>query len=592
MSGTRTGDAGEPAFPEFDRKFFESREDFTVVGTGALGGKALGLAAIKRMLESEWRAAAHPGITVGIPRLVVLATDVFDRFMDENGLHEIVRSGSSDDRLAHAFLRSSLPAGVVGDLRALVEQVRQPLAVRSSSRLEDERAHPLAGVYATKMTANDAMDPATRFQRLVEAVKYVYASTFFANARDARRALGCDADEHMAVVVQEVVGRRHADRFYPDVSGVARSWDFYAGRDARPEEGVASLALGLGKTIVDGGLTWTYSPARPRANPPVSAPRELLKLTQTRFWAVRMGPPPAYDPAAEDEYLVSAGLPEAEVDGVLASLVSTYDPLSDRLSPGIGASGPRVLTFAPLLVLESPPLNAALRDLLAMAERTLGGPAEIEFAVTLDPEGGPSARIGLVQSRPLAVGGEGFDVDDDALSAPGVIVASRLVLGNGASDDLQDVVYLKRDRFRFADSMRIAKDVEAVNHGIVRDGRQYVLVGFGRWGSSDPWLGLPVRWAQISGARAIVEATLPHAPVDPSQGSHFFHNLTSLGVSYFTVPGTDEAAIDWAWLDSRPAVTETEFVRHVRVAPPLRVEVDGRSRRGIIRVRDEAGGIR
>jgi len=583
MSEHAHGGPGRPAFPEFDRRFFESREDFTVIGAGGLGGKAMGLASIKRMLEAEWRAADHPDFEVGIPRLTVLATDHFDRFMDENALWDLARSGERDDRLAHAFQRAHLPAAVVGDLRALVESVRQPLAVRSSSLLEDALARPFAGVYATKMTPNDAHDPETRFRRLVEAIKFVWASTFFAGARDYLAVTGGPADEKMAVVIQEVVGRRHGERFYPDIAGVARSWNFYAGPGARPEEGVVSLALGLGKTIVDGGLCWSYAPTRPRANPPVGSARELLKLTQTKFWAVRMGKPPAWDPVAETEYLVHAELPDAEADGVLPPLVSTYDPASDRLSPGAGAAGARVLTFAPLLVLEQLGLNAIVRDLLALAERTLGAPAEIEFAVTLEPSRSPAGRVGFLQARPLLSAADGVEVDDAALAAPGVLVGSRAVLGNGVTDGLADVVYVKRERFRFADSRRVAEDVEALNHRLVAEGRGYVLVGFGRWGSSDPWLGPPVRWAQISGARAIVEAALPHAQADPSQGSHFFHNLTSFGVSYFTLRPDETQAVDWAWLDAQPPASETELVRHVRLAAPLRVEVDGRSGRGVIR---------
>ena len=583
MSEHAKGGAGGPPFPGFDRRFFESREDFSVIGSGSLGGKALGLASIQRMLEAEWRAADHPDFEVVIPRLTVLATDHFDRFMHENALWEIARSGEADERIAHAFQRANLPADVVGDLRALVEGVRQPLAVRSSSLLEDALGRPFAGVYATKMTPNDALDPATRFRRLTEAIKFVWASTFFAGARDYLAVTGEAAEEKMAVVIQEVVGRRHGERFYPDIAGVARSWNFYAGTGARPEEGVVSLALGLGKTIVDGGLAWSYAPSRPRANPPVGSARELLKVTQTKFWAVRMGKPPEYDPVAETEYLVQAELPDAEADGVLPPLVSTYDAASDRLTPGAGGEGARVLTFAPLLVLEQLGLNAVLREMLALAERTLRAPAEIEFAITLEDGRSPAGRVGFLQARPLLAGGDGVEVGEAALSAPGVVVGSGSVLGNGLTDGLADVVYLRREAFRFADSRRIAQDVEAINHRLVAEGRGYVLIGFGRWGSSDPWLGLPVRWAQISGARAIVEASLPHAQADPSQGSHFFHNLTSFGVSYFTIRPSEPQAVDWAWLDAQPPAAETQFVRHVRLATPLRVEVDGRSGRGVIR---------
>ncbi len=578
MEGT-----GTPRFPDFDRRFFESREDFTVIGSGDLGGKALGLVLVKRMLESDWPAASHPGVEAGIPRLTVLATEVFDRFMDENGLREVARSGWSDDRIAHAFQRASLPATIVGDLRALVESVRQPLAVRSSSLLEDALGRPFAGVYATKMTPNDALDPGTRFQRLAEAIKFVYASTFFAGARDYLAVTGGAPEEKMAVVIQEVVGRRHGSRFYPDVSGVARSLNFWAGSGAHPEEGVVTLALGLGKTIVDGGLAWSYAPTRPRANPPVASPRDLVKLSQVKFWAVRMGRPPECDPVRETEYLEQAGLPEAEADGVLPPLVSTYDSASDRMTPGAGSAGARVLTFAPLLHHDLHGVADALRELLALAERSLRGPAEVEFAVTLDASRDLPARIGFLQARRMLAVGEGVELAEQDLSAAGVVVGSAHVMGHGVAEGLRDVIYVRPSGFHFAESRRIAGEIEALNHRLVAEGRGYVLLGFGRWGSSDPWLGIPVRWAQISGARAIVEATLPQSPVDPSQGSHFFHNLTSFGVSYFTVRPDEARGVDWAWLDTRPAASETEFVRHVRLEAPLRVEVDGRSGRGVIR---------
>ncbi|MGE5175529.1 MAG: PEP/pyruvate-binding domain-containing protein [Hyphomicrobiales bacterium] len=582
MQGPRL-DLTDRGFPEFDRRFFESHEDFTRVGSGSLGGKALGLARVKRMLETAWRPDAHPEFRVGIPRLTVLATDVFDRFLERNGLRELARSGADDERIARAFQSADLPVEILGDLRGLVERVRRPLAVRSSSLLEDAVGRPFAGVYATKMIPNNQLDAESRFLRLTEAIKFVYASTFFAGAREYLAATGGGAEEKMAVILQEVVGRRHADRFYPDVSGVARSWNFYAAGAARPEEGVVSLALGLGKTIVDGGVVWSYSPAQPRANPPVGSTRDLLDATQTRFWAVNMGAPPAYDPVAETEYLASCGLTDAEEDGVLPLLASTYDPASDRLSAGTAGDGARVLTFAPLLVHEERALNEAVRAMLALAEETLGAPAEIEFAVTFDgPEAG-AARIGFLQARPLLLAAERVDVSLASLSEPGVVIASESVLGHGRVVDLADVVYVRPDHLDPARSREVARDVERMNRDLVAEGRPYLLVGFGRWGSADPWLGVPVRWAQIAGARVIVEASLPQAPAVPSQGSHFFHNVTSAGVSYFTVRHTDAYPIDWAWLDGQAAVSETERVRHVRCSPPLEVRVDGTSGRGVIR---------
>lgn len=572
-----------PHYPPFDRRFFESREDFTVIGSGSLGGKAQGLAWIKLVLETEQPARDLPAIEVSIPRLTVVATDCFDRFMEENRLWPLVQSGLPDDRLAHAFQQGSLPPQIVGDLRALIEKVHQPLAIRSSSLLEDAMYRPFAGVYETKMIPNNQVDAETRFRRLTEAIKFVYASTFSANAQSYVRAAGRALhDEKMAVIIQEVVGRRHGDRFYPEVSGVARSYNFYALGHARPEDGVVSLALGLGKTIVDGGTAWSYSPAWPQSNPPYGSAAELLEVTQTEFWAVNMGKPPAYDPIAETEYMLRASLADAETDGTLRLLASTYDADSDRISIGTGASGPRILTFAPLLVLEELPLNALLRRLLGVAEQSLGAKVEIEFALTLRPGETPPTRLGFLQVRPLVVTDEEVEVRPEEMKGEKVLAASESVLGNGVVEGLTDVVYVRPERFDAGRTPRIAAELDEINRGLAARDRGYLLIGFGRWGSSDPWLGIPVQWAQIAAARVIVEASLAAASADPSQGSHFFHNLTSFRVCYFTLRHTDAHPIDWAWLDAQPAETETDLVRHVRLDQPLRVKVDGRSGRGVI----------
>jgi hypothetical protein len=566
----------EQELPRFDRRFLGSKESATVIGSGGLGGKASGLLAAAEVLAARVDARRFPGLAIGVPTFAVIGTDVFDAFVARNDLAGLAREGAGDEAIARAFQRADLPAETTGDLFALAREVRAPLAVRSSSLLEDALRHPFAGVYATKMIANDALDPETRFRRLVEAVKFVYASAFFKEARAYVAAAGRNpSEEKMAVVLQEVVGRRHGERFYPDVSGVARSYNFYPVGAGRPEEGVASLALGLGKTIVEGGRCWAYSPARPRVGPPC-APSELLEQTQTGFWAVRMGPPPAYDPINEDEYLVQPGLATAEADEVLARLASTYDASSDRLRPGLRPEGPRVLDFAPLLLHDEPPLSAAVRELLQLFDEATGSRVEIEFAVTFP--GGSPARFGLLQVRPMAAPSRWVDVSSEDLADPAALVASPRVMGNGA-EVVEDVVYVRPEAFDPAISRAIAAQVEAMNTRL--GGRPYLLIGFGRWGSSDPWLGIPVAWPQISGARAIVEAGSPARSVEMSQGAHFFHNLVSFAVAYFSVP--DPRGIDFAWLDALPAEHEAPHVRHVRAPVPLTVKVDGRSGRGVVR---------
>jgi hypothetical protein len=444
---------------------------------------------------------------------------------------------------------------------------------------------PFAGVYATKMIPNNQPDLDARFRRLVEAIKFVYASTYFREARDYIRTTGTNpGDEKMAVIIQEVVGQRRGDRFYPDLSGVARSYNFYAFEPARPEEGVVTLALGLGKTIVDGGIAWTFSPAYPKKPPPFASEQELLKGTQTEFWAVNMGKPPAYDPVSETEYLVHANLVDAEADEVLYFLASTYAPERDRVVPGIGSRGPRILNFAPMLVLEEFPLNALVKALLDASEKTVNAKVEIEFAITLQGRRGerPRARLGFLQVRSMVVSDQLVDVTVEDLSDPRAIVASDMVMGNGTADDVQDIVFVRPDRFSPLHTPAIAQELESINRELRDQKRPFLLIGFGRWGSSHPSLGIPVDWSQISGARAIVEATLPEMNVELSQGSHFFHNLSSFRASYFMVRHGRHFGINWDWLNLQSVVHETGLIRHVRPREKLSVRVDGRTARGVI----------
>ena len=581
---------GSPGLPIFDRRFFDGRERFTQIGRGALGGKASGLVFIREAITRAIDPAAYPGLAVDVPTMAVVTTEFFDDFVRQNRLHELPVDELPDDRIAHAFLHADLPTELVGDLWALTRKVHSPLAIRSSSLLEDALGRPFAGVYATKMIPNNQFDPDARFRRLVEAIKFVYASTYFREARDYIRATDrAPSEEKMAVIIQEVVGQRRGERFYPELSGVARSYNFYPSGPARPEEGVVNLALGLGKTIVDGGLSWTYSPAHPGRSAPFGSVSTMLEETQTEFWAVNMGKAPAYDPVSEVEYLVRADLAAAEADEALRFLASTYDADGDRLVVGVGRPGPRVLNFAPLLQIEELPFNDVMRELLRTAEQALGAKIEIEFAMTFDtPRDGPkTGRLGFLQVRPMVVSDELVEVTAGELADSRALVASESVMGNGVRDDLQDVVYVRPEKFESRHTRAIAAQVEQVNQRLTELGRRYVLIGFGRWGSADPWLGIPVNWAQISGARAIVETTAERMNVEASQGSHFFHNLSSFRVSYFTGHHEGPRPVDWRWLDARPAEMETEFMRWVRLAAPLVVRVDGRTGRGVI-LREQA----
>jgi len=569
--------------PRFDRKFWDGTFCCTQIGSGSLGGKANGLVFIKDLLAEQIPPGSFPDVEIHVPTMAVIATDSFDQFVTLNRLADLPFAEMADDRIAHAFQKADLPMELLGDLRALNVEVKSPLAVRSSSLLEDALDHPFAGVYATKMIPNNQHDPDARFRRLAEAIKFVYASTYFREARDHRAASGAP-EEKMAVILQEVVGQRRDDRFYPDISGVARSYNFYAFEPARPEDGVVTLALGLGKTIVDGGIAWTYSPAYPKKPPPFASVGELLKGTQAEFWAVNMGKPPAYDPVSETEYMMRGSLADAEADGALEFLASTYDPERDRVVPGISSRGPRVLNFSPILTYEAVPINDLVKALLHAAENTVKAKVEIEFAVNLEGRRGEHARVrlGFLQVRSTVVPDQVVDVAVEDLTNPMAIVASDMVLGNGTEDDIEDIVFVRPERFSPLDTPVIAEQLSAVNRTLQEEHRPYLLIGFGRWGSSHPSLGIPVDWSQISGARAIVEATLPEMNVELSQGSHFFHNLSSFRASYFMVRHGHRFGINWEWLNRQPVIHETELIRHVRPTTDLCVRVDGRTARGII----------
>jgi hypothetical protein len=428
------------------------------------------------------------------------------------------------------------------------------------------------------MIPNNQFDPDVRFRQLVEAIKFVYASTYFRTAKDYCKATGLHIEaEKMAVIIQEMVGKRYHARFYPELSGVARSYNYYPLRPAKPQDGVVNLALGLGKTIVDGGVSWTYSPAYPNVDPPFGSVENLLKETQTEFWVVNMGEPPEYDPIAETEYMQHENLTAAEQDDSLRYLASTYSPLSGRLSIGTGFPGPRALTFAPLLALNQVPLNNLIIEVLKVCEQVVGAPVEIELAMTFDPH-----RFGFLQVRPMVVAGGDVQVAAEDLIGGNILVSSESALGNGVVDTIKDIVYIKPDSFELRQTKAIVLELEQFNNKLLAAGQPYLLIVFGRLGTTDSWLGLPTTWGQVCGAKVIVEATRENARIELSQGSHYFHNVINLGIKYFTLPFSSSYQIDWDWLKRQDVAEETQFLRHVRLSDPLKVRVDGRNGRGVV----------
>ncbi|MBN2350407.1 MAG: hypothetical protein JXJ22_16335 [Bacteroidales bacterium] len=565
---------------DFNEHFFESGKPISYIGAGFMGGKAKGLVSINDNLLSEINPSDFPDIETGIPKMVVILTDVFDAFMEQNNLYEIALSDAPDDRIAIAFQKAELPFKILGILRTFISKIHTPLAIRSSSLLEDSLNEPFAGIYGTKMTPNNQFDVDIRFNKLIEAIKFVYASTFFHAAKDYIKATKHKTeDEKMAVIIQEVVGSKHSDRYYPEISGVARSHNYYSSGNSKPEEGIVNLALGLGKTIVEGGFSWPYVPSYPKSVPPFNSISDMLKYTQTEFWAVNMGKTPEYDPINETEYLVKNGLECAENDNTLKHIASTYDVESDRTWIGLSGGGPRILNFAPILVAESVQLNNLIKKILQVCEKTFNAPVEIEFAVNLSEQ---VKRFGFLQVRPIAVSSKIINISDEEIMGEQVLISSENVLGNGSLVAIKDIIFADFKDFSNQTSCQVASEIQELNHKMVSENCPYLLIGYGRWGTSDPAAGIPVQWNQISGTRAIVEVPVEQFFFEMSQGSHFFHNVTSLKIFYFSLtPGTNYN-FDENWLLKQKIVEEKKYVKHILTKNELIIKVDGRKRKGII----------
>lgn len=568
---------------DFDRHRFDTRNQFTRIGSGSLGGKARGLAFVNLLLDDYGVRRRFPEVEIAVPPSVVVATDAFDRFLDDNDLRGFAIECDDEGELVRRFLAAPLPAGVVGDLVAFLDLIRYPLAVRSSSLLEDSQYQPFAGIYATYMLPNDHADAGVRLAHLQAAIKRVYASTFSTHAKAYLGATPYRLEEEkMAVILQQLVGSRRGSRFYPTFAGVARSHNFYPVPPMAAADGVAAVALGLGTTVVDGEPCLRFCPRYPRHLLQFSSVKVALKNTQRQFYALQLGEP-GVEWTGGDGRVPQFGLEAAEADGVLGMVASTYSRENDAIYDGLSRHGVRLVSFAPILKHAMFPLSDILVELLEIGERGTSGPVEVEFAVDLPSTPGEPAAFGFLQLRPLALAREAAELaitDDDRESA---VCHSLSVLGNGRLDTIHDLVVVDFHRFERAHSQDVAQDVARFNRRLAAENLPYVLIGVGRWGSSEPLLGIPVAWDQIANARAIVEAGFRDFTVTPSQGTHFFQNLTSSDVGYFTVnPDAGEGFVDWAWLAAQAAVEEASCVRHLRFDRPLVVKMNGKTNQGVI----------
>jgi len=559
---------------------------FLRFGIGSLGGKARGLTFVRHLLHKYNVSQRFPGVRIAVPNTLVLATDLFEQFLAENNLESFAIHCTDDQELLQRFLAAALPRNLRAALSDFLREIRVPLAVRSSSLLEDSQYQPFTGVYDTFMLANRNVELAKRLDELTEAIKRVYASTFTQHAKAYIHATPFRLEEEkMAVMIQEVVGAAHGNRYYPDFSGVVRSRNFYPAEPMQPNDGIAAVALGLGRTVVDGGKSLSFCPRYPRNMIQFSSVEDILRNSQTEFLALDLAPINADGaPQTAVERLRERRFPlrDAEADGTLHYVASTYSRDNDVINDGLSRPGPRVVTFAPILKHNVFPLPALLDYLQKLGADALGRPVEIEFAVRMGSHAEP-ADFGFLQMRPLICSREIEDFAIESIEPATILCRSSHVLGNGRIEDIHDAVVVDYESFHRASSVEVAEIVARLNAQLVRANTPYILVGVGRWGSKDPWLGIPVTWDQVSGARVIVEAGFRDFRVTPSQGSHFFQNLTAFRIAYFTInPDLGEGQVDWAWLAAQPAVEQFGSVRHIRLDAPFTVVISGTRGLGVV----------
>jgi len=570
---------------DFDKESFYPLSSFSRIGGGSLGGKARGLSFINKLIYNYKINKKFEGVKINVPPAVVIGSDVFDQFLEENDLHHFALNSKDDREITKRFLEADkFPIDILKKLAEFLEVIRIPLAVRSSSLLEDSQYYPFAGVYRTYMIPNNHHDLNVRLYDLLNAIKRVYASTFYQGAKEYFKLTSYRLEEEkMAVVIQKMVGTAHGNRFYPDFSGVAKSHNFYPVGPQSSTDGIASVALGLGKMVVEGGVALKFSPKYPKLLPQFTSVEETLKNSQQSFYALNLES--HYDSMNEtdDNQIISLDLDAAEQDGSLKNVGSTYSYQNHTIYDGLARQGSRLVTFAPILKQKLFPLPDILDLLLEMGTWAMGTPVEIEFAVRMSNRKDKPHEFGLVQMRPLVLKHEFEVLDVEEPDTNKLVCQSERVLGNGVVNDIRDVILVDINKFDRMKSREVAEEIRRLNSTMLSQGKPYLLIGVGRWGSLDPMLGIPVKWEHIAGARVIVEAGFKDFNVAPSQGSHFFHNITSFRTGYFTVGADgDDSFVDWDWLLQQKVQDKMKYTRHLHFPKPLMVKMNGRENRGII----------
>ncbi len=583
ISSFRLG-KGRGVIAKFDKATFDEYQIFSRIGEGSIGGKARGLAFINRMIKNHKLFNKFPDVLITIPRTVVLSTDIFEEFMDHNNLYSVALSDLSDDEILNRFINAELPGRVYQDFYAFFEvSTSHPIAVRSSSKLEDSQYQPFAGVYSTYMIPRLA-DNKAMVKLLSDAIKEVYASVYYKASKAYMMATSNVIDEErMGIVLQEVCGTRHGDIFYPTLSGVAQSINYYPIGSEKAEDGIAHVGFGLGKLIVDGGLSLRFCPKVPKKILQLSSPESALRDTQKEFRALDLKVE-SFVPSTDDGVNIPRiDIKDANNDGAMRQVASTYDHENNMLYDGIIRPGKRIITFSSILQHGSFPLAEILTTLLDLGHKEMNNPIEIEFAANLEIPPGTPKVFNFLQIRPIVHSDETYSINIDNIRAEDTIIFSDSALGHGVFKGIHDLVYVKPETFSAANNKTIAEIVETINNNFVHKSKTYALIGPGRWGSKDPWLGIPVKWTQISAARIIIESGLENYRIEPSQGTHFFQNLTSFRVGYFTInPYIKEGFYDVEYLNGMNAVYEDEYIRHVTFEKPLDIMIDGKEHKGAI----------
>ena len=571
----------DAADADFDTEFFK-------IGKGSLGGKARGLAFISSLLrQNPELGAKHSGVEIVVPQTLVITTDGFESFVEDNQLRYLSKTDLPDEKIAELFVAGRFPGWIEEKLRGYLKQVNYPLAIRSSSLLEDAQFRAYAGLYRTYMISNDCPDQELRLNHLIHAIKLVYASTYYKGPKAFSKRVGHRTEEEqMAVIIQKLVGSPYDSSFYPAISGVAQSYNYYPFARMKPEEGIVTIALGLGKTVVEGEKTLRFSPAHPQILPQRSTVEDILENAQRHFYALKLQRSCHYLEANDGAHLWHRELSDAEDELPVRLLSSTYIAEEHRIRDTIHIPGQRVLTFAHVLKYREFPLAEILMDLLQLGEKGMGCPVEMEFSINLSESGEQPSQFAFLQLRPMTARDEMQQVHISDQEVENAFCFSRKALGNAVKSDMADILFVKPETFDAAKTVAIARQLAKLNAALVRENRKYLLIGPGRWGSADRWLGIPVSWADISGVGAMVETQSEKMVAEPSQGSHFFHNITTLGINYITVAAADGGRLDWDWLSSQPRLNDTAYVAHVRLDAPLMLKVDGRQSTCVIAVQN------